>query len=312
MRLMMASMIPWAKFRKTYGAEIITRELVERRLGELAGLIVGCDALVAWCAGLIDHGFRGEMECIVAKIFGSEAQKHAAIEYFMKTHGGRSFLHGHMFGDNIHEYLAPCIYEGEGEMLGMGFFKSLVKQHGKTYFEPVGKALAAAGISRPNPLNPAHMWALKDAALPYIKWVVARRLMRVAAPQLPEMPRQLAEHAEFACERLQRMALEISSTMSRFQLKLADRQCRMAELSLRCQDLITILATSMYAGRHDDVVVRDAADILCQNMRQKLLGRRPSNQYFRRVTDLGAGIADGQFKSIAGLEPDQILMRYEQ
>ena len=50
---------------------------------------------------------------------------------------------GHMFGDNIHEYLAPCIYEGEGEMLGMGFFKSLVKQHGKTYFEPVGKALAA-------------------------------------------------------------------------------------------------------------------------------------------------------------------------
>jgi hypothetical protein len=108
------------------------------------------------------------------------------------------------------------------------------------------------------------------------------------------------------------MALEISSTMSRFQLKLADRQCRMAELSLRCQDLITILATSMYAGRHEDVVVRDAADILCQNMRQKLLGRRPSNQYFRRVTDLGAGIADGEFTSIAGLAPDQILMRYEQ
>jgi len=49
---------PWAKFRKTYGAAIISRELVERRLGELAGLIVGCDALVAWCAGLIDRGFR--------------------------------------------------------------------------------------------------------------------------------------------------------------------------------------------------------------------------------------------------------------
>jgi hypothetical protein len=197
-------------------------------------------------------------------------------------------------------------------MLGMGFFKSLVKQHGKTYFEPIGKALASAGISKPNPLNPAHMWALKDAALPYAKWVVARRLMRIAAPQLPEMPKELAEHAEFACERLQRMALEISSTMSRFQLKLADRQCRMAELSQRCQDLITMLATSMYAGRHEDVMVRDAGDVLCQNLRQKLLGRRPSNQYFRRVTDLGAGIADGEFSSIAGLEPDQILMRYEQ
>ncbi len=41
MRLMMASMIPWAKFRKTYGAAIATRELVQRRLGRLAGLIVG-------------------------------------------------------------------------------------------------------------------------------------------------------------------------------------------------------------------------------------------------------------------------------
>ena len=42
-----------------------------------------------------DRGYRGEMECIVAKIFGSEAQKEAAVELFMKTHGGRSFLHGH-------------------------------------------------------------------------------------------------------------------------------------------------------------------------------------------------------------------------
>ena len=63
------------------------------------------------------------MECIIAKIFGSEAQKEAAIELFMKTHGGRSFLHGHLFGDNVHEYLAPCIYEGEGEMLGMALLQ---------------------------------------------------------------------------------------------------------------------------------------------------------------------------------------------
>ena len=107
------------------------------------------------------------------------------------------------------------------------------------------------------------------------------------------MPKNLREHAEFACEKLQRMALEISGTMSRFQLKLADRQCRMAELSQRCQDVITILTTSMYGARHDDPLVRDAADMLCQNLHQKLLGRRPTNHYFRRVTELGAAIADG-------------------
>jgi alkylation response protein AidB-like acyl-CoA dehydrogenase len=312
MRLMMASMIPWAKFRRTYGATISTRELVQRRLGELAGLVVACDALVAWCAGLIDRGYRGEMECIIAKIFGSEAQKHAAIEFFMKTHGGRSFLHGHMFGDNIHEYLAPCIYEGEGEMLAMGFFKSLVKHHGVTYFEPIGKALAAAGIKQPNPLNPSHMWALKDAALPYTKWLVTRRLLPIASAQLPSMPKELAEHAEFACDRLQRMALEISSTMSKFQLKLADRQCRMAELSQRTQDFITILATSLYGARHEDTMVRDAADVMCRSLRHKLLGRRPSNHFYRQATSLGASIADGNFKSIAGLAPDEIMMSYEQ
>lgn len=310
MRLMLASMIPWANFRQTYGAPIATRELVRRRLGELAGLIVACDALVAWCAGLIDRGYRGEMECVVAKIFGSEAQKHAAIEYFMKTHGGRSFLTGHSFGDNIHEYLAPCIYEGEGEILALGFFKSLVKHHGKTYFEPIGKALAAAGIRQPNPLNPAHMLALKDVALPYLKWTVARRLRPAVAAQLPSMPKALREHAEFACDRLQRSALEISNTMSKFQLKLADRQCRMAELSQRTQDLITMLTTSMYGARQADSLVQDAAELFCDRLRQKLLGRRPSNHYFRRVTELGAAIAAGQFRSIAGVEAEEILMPY--
>ena len=128
------------------------------------------------------------MECIIAKILGSEAQKHAAIELFMKTHGGRSFLHGHLLGDNVHEYLAPCIYEGEGEMLGMAFFKSLVKHHGKTYFEPVGKVLAAAGIKKPNPFNPLHAWALKGVAFPYLKWLVAQRLLPTASSQLPTQP----------------------------------------------------------------------------------------------------------------------------
>src|SRR4051795_13208573 len=188
MRLMMASIIPWARFRRTYGAEIGSRELVQRRLGELAGLIVACDALVAWCAGLIDRGYRGEMECIVAKIFGSEAQKEAAIELFMKTHGGRAFLHGHNFGDNVHEYLAPCIYEGEGEMLGMAFLKSLIKEHGKPFFEPIGRVLAAKGIKKPNPMNPAHAWALKDAMIPYAKWRAGQFFAGKRHTVWPDMP----------------------------------------------------------------------------------------------------------------------------
>jgi len=310
MRIMMASMIPWAKFRKTYGSSISTRELVRRRLGRAAGLVVACDALVRWCAGLIDAGYRGEMECVIAKIFGSEAQKEAAIELFMKTHGGRSFLHGHLFGDNVHEYLAPCIYEGEGEMLSMAFFKSLVKHHGVEYFEPIGKALQSAGIKKPSMTNPAHAWALRNALWPYAKWMVGQKIRRPSRPELPDMPAALRAHAEFAIDALQRSSVEISNTMSKHQLALADRQCRMSELSQRMQDLVTVLCTSLYAARQQDEVVRTAADVVCQDLLRKQTGKRPSDRYFRTITQLGEAIAEGGFKSIAGLQPDEILMPY--
>jgi hypothetical protein len=43
---------------------------------------------------------------------------------------------------------------------------------------------------------------------------------------------------------------------------------------------------------------------------RKLTGRAPSDRYFRTVTKLGEIIAEGGFKSIAGLHPDKILMPY--
>jgi acyl-CoA dehydrogenase len=312
MRVMMANMIPWAQFRRTYGAAIVQRELVQRRIGRLAALMTGCDALVAWCSWLLDQGFRGEMECIIAKIFGSEAQKEAAIELLMKTHGGRSFLRGHIFGENVHEYLAPCIYEGEGEMLGMAFFKSLIKEHGKAYFEPIGKALAASGIRKPNPMNPAHAWALRSALVPYAKWRMGEAVTPLSHPDFPGIPPALAEHAKYAAAGLQRSRLEISGVMTRHQLKLADRQCRMAELSQRVQDLVVILATSVWAGHQSSALVQDAADILCQDLTRKLTGKRPTDAYYRAVTKLGAKIAEGGFEAIAGLQAEPILMPYSQ
>jgi alkylation response protein AidB-like acyl-CoA dehydrogenase len=311
MRLMMASMIPWARFRVTYGEAIAKRELVRRRLGRLAGLVVACDALVAWCSTLLDQGYRGEMECIVAKIFGSEAQKEAAIELFMKTHGGRSFLHGHMFGDHVHEYLAPCIYEGEGEMLGMALFKSLVKQHGTQFFEPVGKLLAANQMKTFSPANPLDVWKLRSALVPYGSWWAREMVSRKWRTELGPLTDELRRHAIFAIRGLQSLPLEISGTMRKHQLKLADRQCRMSELSSRVQKLVVMLATSIYAGRQNDEIVRSAADVMCQDVMRELTGQRPSDRYFRSVSTLGEAIAEGKFASISGLAPDEILMKYE-
>jgi alkylation response protein AidB-like acyl-CoA dehydrogenase len=310
MRVMLASMLPWGRFRRTYGAPIDTRELVQRRIGRLAALIVGCDALTNWCAWLLDEGYRGEMECVVAKIFGSESQKEAAIELCMKTHGGRAFLHGHLFGDNVHEFLAPCIYEGEGEMLGMAFFKSLIKEHGKQFFEPIGRALQASGIKRPNMLNPAHVWSLRRALVPYAKWRLGQQF-RGGRVQLPALPIELQQHAEFAAKGLRRSRLRIDSLMTKHQLKLADRQCAMADLSQQIQDLVVMLTTSLYAGKQEDPLVRAAADVMCHELKRRVTGGRPTSQYLRLVTKLGESIANGGFKAIAGVEAPEILMSYE-
>src|SRR5579871_1670187 len=299
MRVMLANMLPWAEFRRTYGQPIASRELVKRRLARLAGLIAGADALTAWGSWLIDEGYRGEMECIIAKIFGSEAMKEAAIELFMKTHGGRSFLKGHLFGDNVYDFLAPCIYEGEGEVLGMAFFKSLVKEHGKRFFEPIGRAAQRLGLKAPNPFNPAHAWKLRKELLPLARW----RLGQLAAPrdrqQIPGIDKRLGEHVDFALGNFSRLRGELTGAMEKYQLKLADRQCRMAELSQRIQDNVIILVTALWGHRQGNEASVASADILCQDLRRKLTGKRPSDQYFRAAGKLADVILSGGFEALA-------------
>jgi hypothetical protein len=147
---------------------------------------------------------------------------------------------------------------------------------------------------------------------PYFQWLLGEKLSRKRMSALPQsMPAQLRQHAEFAANRLDHLPLAIDGVMRKHQLALADRQCRMAYLSQQIQDAVTILCTSLYAARSDDEVVRSAADVLCQDLTRKLTGRPPTDRYFRTVTKLGAAIAEGGFKSIAGMHPDEILMPYE-
>ncbi len=311
MRWMLAEMLPWARFRRTYGQTIDRRELVRRRIGRLAGMIVACDALAHWCAGLLDQGYRGEMECIIAKVFGSEAQKTAAIELLMKTHGGRSFLHGHPLGDNVHEFLAPCIYEGEGEMLSMALFKSLVKQHGKQFFEPIGQILHERGIARPNLANPVHFWALREPLVAYGRWYASQRLMPSRWSEIPGLAQPLLGHVKFAQGQLSQARVAISDLMRTHQLKLADRQCRMSAISALVQDAVTILVTSLHAQRSDDPIVRDAADTICRELAGRITGAAPGDSDFRQVTRLGEVIAESGWGELSGIQTAPLMMPYD-
>lgn len=309
-KVMLANMLPWAHFRETYGNAIETRELVKRRIARAAALMCGATALYQWGSWLLDQGYRGELECVIAKIFGSEAEKEVAIELFMKTHGGRSFVHGHLFGDNVHDFLAPCIYEGEGEMLGMAFFKSLAKIHGQKYFEPVGKALQRENIRNFNPMNPGHAWALRNEMIPYATWRMGKMFTGADQHQVPGMAPNLQEHIDFAMEMLNGAPIELSEAMVKHQLKLADRQCRIAEMSQRVQDTIIILVTSLWAHKQGDEVVIAASDILCQDLTRKLRGERPSDSYFRACGKLADMIIKGGIPSLDAIYKDEIIFPY--
>jgi hypothetical protein len=99
--------------------------------------------------------------------------------------------------------------------------------------------------------------------------------------------------------------------MSKLQLKLADRQCRMAELSQRVQDTVVILVTALWGNQQKEEASALAADILCQDLRRKLMGERPTDRYFGDVERLADIIIGGGFEALAGVPRDEILMEYQ-
>ncbi len=310
MKVLLANMLPWAHYRHTYGQSIDTRELVKHRIAKTASLIVGAQSLYLWGAWLLDQGYRGELECIVAKIFGSEAQKEVAIEYFMKTHGGRSFVQGHLFGDNICDFLAPSIYEGECEMLGMGFFKALAKEHGKKYFEPIAQTLHEHKIKNFNPVNPAHAFLLRKQLIPYSFWWLENNIFAAKQNTAYEVQSPLKEHLDFASQRLTELPAILSDNMVKHQLKLADRQCLITQLSAQVQDAITMIVSSLYAHNQADEAVILASDFLGTCLNYKATRKQPDSAYFKKAKNLADCVLDGKFLNIKDIATGDIIFPY--
>jgi hypothetical protein len=126
------------------------------------------------------------------------------------------------------------------------------------------------------------------------------------------MDRRLAGHVDFALSMFSKLPDEVSGAMVKYQLKLPDRQCRMAELSQRIQDTVTILVTALWGHRQKHEPAVAAADILCQDLTRKLTGARVSDSYFRDASKLADVILSGGFELIAGVPQADILMKYDQ
>jgi hypothetical protein len=50
--------------------------------------------------------------------------------------------------------------------------------------------------------------------------------------------------------------------------------------------------------------------MLCQDLRRKLTGERPSDRYFKDANKLADLILSGGFEELAGVPRDEILMKY--
>jgi hypothetical protein len=85
----------------------------------------------------------------------------------------------------------------------------------------------------------------------------------------------------------------------------------MAELSLRIQDTIVMLVTMQWARGQRKEIATQAAWVLCEDLRRKLTGKRPSDRYFREVNRLADMIVAGGFEDLADVPRGEILMQYD-
>ena len=71
-----------------------------------------------------------------------------------------------------------------------------------------------------------------------------------------------------------------------------------------------MLVTSLYVARHDNEVIRAAADTVCTELRRRLSGGLPTDCYFQQVTSLGDANAHGHFPDLNETPQAGLLMPY--
>jgi len=307
LRRIAGSLIPWVQQRETFGASIGTRELVRRRMGRLAARIVACDALSRWTATLLDDGYRGELECVTAKVFASEALKEATVDILLKTQGGRAFLDGNLFAETVHDLLAPTVYEGENEILTLGFFAALGREHAARYLAPIASAVRTAGYQHLDLSDARQLWSARRPLATYTAWVADQEVRRARAPARRAVPADLDGLGDLAGRVLRGSALEISRLL-RQGSHAAERQAFAHEISLRVQRATVMLVVSRYAAHAVDPLVRTAGTCMAMELGHELVGTRPSARYHQLLTHLGAEVCADHFAPVAGARRDAIEM----
>lgn len=313
LRQVLRSITPksWGEYRRTMGESIQNRELVQVRIARAAALIVACDALRDWSSSILDQGYRGELECTIAKVFGAWAQQEGAIEIGLLTHGGRSLREGNIIGDNLFDFLAALIYEGENHMLLMKYFLEFFGEQGERFMLPLGDAV--------NSIVKGSVFK-KLGGVASLAWHGARfgawtagamaRLAFAGKSTPVGMDKRLVKHIQFALKQARKLALTGTYHMVKHQVKLQKRQSRMIELSKLSLWTVVMLVTAMHAHKSGDETTIAAADVMCQVLRQKICPAHASDEFFADCAKTARMVIEGQLKELAGTIESPIVHPY--
>lgn len=300
LRAMLAHMIPWVKFRRTYGRAIGDYQLIARRIGRMAVLSVTAELAARWAAQQLDAGERGEAEGVIAKTWAAEALREAATTLVLPTHGGRAFLAGHPWGDHLHDFLAPSIYEGENEILLLALFKTASKPHAREYYQPLFAELAERGLQNFKPGNPWHVWKMRHVLRPLIAW--RRRQPKFAKGQKHSLS-----------QRLSGCATAIDYLIATHGAKLAEEQVAMLQVARRLRTTVVELLLHTAAQEKSPVVQGLDPTILAllaeAGLAAETAGETTPGKLYAQ---LGRQILDEGWSALDGINVPPILRSYEQ
>jgi hypothetical protein len=162
-----------------------------------------------------------------------------------------------------------------------------------------------------NPFNPVHVWHLRKELIPYAFWYLGKLIAPVDKQEVPGLSTAMQNHLDFAFSMLNEAPFELTHNMIKHQLKLADRQCRIADMSERIQNTVIILVSVMWAHQQNNPVIQAATDILCQDLRRKLTGERPTDKYFRQTSQVADMIIKEGYPGMNEIEQLPILFSYD-
>ncbi|HEX9070534.1 MAG TPA: hypothetical protein VF852_01140 [Pseudolabrys sp.] len=229
-------------------------------------------------------------------------------DVLLKTHGGRALLEGNLFAEMLWDLLAPTVYEGENEILALGYFQSLARAHGEHYLAPIAAAMKKPpGLAGKYP-GASNLWTAGRHAAAYAAWLVGeevRHPMRHFRRRLTAAP---AELAAVAIEVLSDLALEISAALRHFGGAVAQRQALAFDLARRAQLATVMLVVSRYANRQHDPLVRQAGICAALELGVHLTNSRPTGEMYHLLTELGRAVAEDRFALVGQADRGAVAM----